>query len=384
MPYQQPNYSVRNIIAKHWDIFKLTHSSELRSYQSEAIDKMIRCGDHSKGFFVYYCDDCDEHYTTHYRCNSRACNRCGKFYADEWAEKVGKKVFNKVHRHMTFTVPADLRPILKDRWDLIKVMSDSVCGTIKRVMLKSINHSLTPAIVTVIHPFGNDIKFHPHIHSLVAEGGLNDKNGWRDITYFHHELLRKIWQDILLTNLTKVIVREPYSLERLNLLSSMYDQYPNGFVVDYGGGRKRIKSKKGVARYIGRYLRHLAISDRRIEHYDGKNITFWYEDKKDVKHYVTLPVEEFIKRLIQHIPPKHFKMVRYYGLYNRKDVKKNRFKMKQETIYDTIKRVNYSKHAIRCPKCRKWLEPIEYIPAYSDTGPPKKEVFGEKLADWIR
>jgi len=382
--YNQPKYSIRNIMAEHWNIFKLTYSSELKSYQVEAIERMLKCGDSSKGFFVYYCDDCDEHYTTHYRCNSRACNRCGKFYADEWAEKVGKKVFNKVHRHMTFTIPADLRPIFRDRWDLIKVMSDSVYATIKRVMLKSSNQELIPALVSVIHPFGNDIKFHPHIHSLVAEGGLNSRKEWKDFTYFPHKLLRKTWQDMLITNVAMVIRKEPYSLDKLNLIYSMYDQYPNGFVVDYGGKRKRIKSKKKVARYIGRYLRHLAISNRRIEYYDGKNITFWYEDKKHIKHYITLTVEEFILRLIQHIPPKNFKMVRHYGLYNRKNVKKNRIKMKQETISESIKRINGSNHTIRCPKCKKLLEPIEYIPAYSDNGPPKEEVFGEKLTDWIR
>ena len=189
---------------------------------------------------------------------------------------------------------------------------------------------------------------------------------------------------MLITNVAMVIRKEPYSLDKLNLIYSMYDQYPNGFVVDYGGKRKRIKSKKKVARYIGRYLRHLAISNRRIEYYDGKNITFWYEDKKHIKHYITLTVEEFILRLIQHIPPKNFKMVRHYGLYNRKNVKKNRIKMKQETISESIKRINGSNHTIRCPKCKKLLEPIEYIPAYSDNGPPKEEVFGEKLTDWIR
>jgi hypothetical protein len=96
--------SIRNTIAEHWDIFKLNHSSELKPYQIEAIEKMHRCGDSKHGFFVYYCDDCDEHYTTHYRCNSGACNRCGKLYADEWAENIGKKVFNKVHRHMTYSI----------------------------------------------------------------------------------------------------------------------------------------------------------------------------------------------------------------------------------------------------------------------------------------
>ena len=58
---------------------------------------------------------------------------------------------------MTFTIPADLRPIFEDRRDLIKAMPDSVYATIKRVMLKSAGQELIPALVSVIHPFGNDI-----------------------------------------------------------------------------------------------------------------------------------------------------------------------------------------------------------------------------------
>ena len=78
---------------------------------------MLLCGDPGRGFFVYYCGDCYEHYIAHYRCNGRVCNRCGKFCADEWAEKVGGRVFGKVHRRMTFTISEDLRPLFKDRWD---------------------------------------------------------------------------------------------------------------------------------------------------------------------------------------------------------------------------------------------------------------------------
>lgn len=372
-------YSVRNILSEQWALFKITHS-ELKSYQTEAIDKMLSCGDAGKGFFIYYCDTCDKHYTTHYRCNSRACNRCGKFYADEWAEKVGKKTFNKVHRHMTFTIPEDLRPLFRNRWDLIKVMSDSVCETIRLVMQKSSHQELTPALVAVIHPFGKDLKFHPHIHTLVAEGGLNCRGEWKDFTYFHHETLRKTWQDTLIKRLTIITEKETDSLERLNLLDGMHEAYPNGFVVDYGGGRKRSKSKKWISRYIGRYLRHLPISDRRIEHYDSRQVTFWHETEKNNRRHVTLTVEEFLNRLIQHIPPKSFKMVRYYGLYNRKDLKKNKIRMKQETITETIERINYSKRSIKCPTCGKRLEPIEYF----RKPPPKEEIFGEKLTDWIR
>ncbi|MEI3182350.1 MAG: transposase, partial [Lachnospiraceae bacterium] len=73
-----------------------------------------------------------------------------------------------------------------------------------------------------------------------------------------------------------------------------------------------------VIKYIGRYLGRPVIALKRIDSYDGENVTFHYnrhEDNAYVKR--TIPAIEIIKLLIQHIPEKHFKMIRYYGLYAR-------------------------------------------------------------------
>jgi len=52
--------------------------------------------------------------------------------------------------------------------------------------------------------------------------------------------------------------------------------------------------------------------------YDGVFVTFHYNRHKDEKYVEeTLPAMDFIKRLIRHIPEKHFKMIRYGGIYVR-------------------------------------------------------------------
>ena len=73
-----------------------------------------------------------------------------------------------------------------------------------------------------------------------------------------------------------------------------------------------------VAKYIGRYLGRPVIATSRIDSYDGENVTFHYNRHEDDQLVVeTIPVMDFIARLIQHIPEKHFKQIRYYGLYAR-------------------------------------------------------------------
>jgi len=71
-----------------------------------------------------------------------------------------------------------------------------------------------------------------------------------------------------------------------------------------------------TVRYIGRYTKRPVLAQTRIKHYDGQSVTFEYQDKTEKIHKITtLPVEEFISRLIRHIPDKHFRQIRYYGLY---------------------------------------------------------------------
>ncbi len=65
-----------------------------------------------------------------------------------------------------------------------------------------------------------------------------------------------------------------------------------------------------VIKYIGRYLGRPAIATSRIDRYDGENVTFHYNRHEDDAYVEeTIPVMDFIKRLIRHIPEKHFKMI---------------------------------------------------------------------------
>ncbi len=60
------------------------------------------------------------------------------------------------------------------------------------------------------------------------------------------------------------------------------------------------------------------IATKRIDKYDGENVTFHYNRHEDEKLIVeTIPALEFMERLVQHIPEKNFKMIRYYGIYAR-------------------------------------------------------------------
>ena len=127
------------------------------------------------------------------------------------------------------------------------------------------------------------MKFHPHLHVLTNY----------DINF--NCKFNKLWRKII--------------LHSLNLTSN---KYYYGYYV----WSDNIKSNN-IAKYIGRYVRHPAIANSRITEYNKRGISFFYKDAKGSNVLVRKSVRDFITCLIQHIPPKQFKMIRYYGHYNR-------------------------------------------------------------------
>ena len=94
---------------------------------------------------------------------------------------------------------------------------------------------------------------------------------------------------------------------------NLYKHCPNGF---YVYAKPTLTNNQDVLKYIGRYLGRPVIASSRIDNYDGEFVTFHYNRHEDNKLITeTVSAVDFIKKLIIHIPEKHFKLIRYYGIY---------------------------------------------------------------------
>jgi len=152
---------------------------------------------------------------------------------------------------------------------------------------------------------------------LVTEGALDNKKEWVSSGYIPYEYLRKSWQKVVLDLVKKWF---PGNQKVNELVNDLYQRYPKGFYVN---AEKKITNAKGVARYIGRYLARPAIAEYRIVEYDGDTVHYWYEDHRTGKRVdKKIPVYRFIFEILQHVPPKHFRMVGRYGLYSRRSHRK--------------------------------------------------------------
>lgn len=280
-------------------------------YVMENIDKMINCGDPSFGGAMYGCSHCAELKFVPFRCHSRFCPTCGNKYAMERTTSMSFKLINAQHRHCVFTIDEDLRSFFFSDRSLLNCLFHAVSSVILRMfhnMNKSKNY--TPRFIMVLHTFGRDLKWNPHIHCILSEGGFSDDCFWKNVSHFNYTFLRNAFRTALLNELEK---RLGSSFKKTKALC--YKKNKSGFYVYAKPNRC---DPSAVAKYIGRYLGRPVIATSRIDKYDGEYVTFHYNRHEDDAYVEeTVPAMDFIKKLIQHIPEKHFKMIRYGGIYAR-------------------------------------------------------------------
>lgn len=308
LPKHESGWTFKRIVrdGDNWEKYKEEYVEDVTEDQLREVEKMLGCGDPKHGFATHICLDCGEEKRVAFSCKSRICSSCGKRHADEWSEDLSSRLWNVTHRHITFTLPSELWPLLEENASWRKELFGAADATLKKVM----DHQA--GMVVTLHPYGKDLKVNYHLHVLVTEGGMGKYGKWKAQTFINYKTLRRVWQYEILSRLGKVM---PESGEKRRLINELYTRYGEGFYVH---AEPRVKDGKGIGRYIGRYLRHPAIADSRIVAYDGEEVTFEYKEKvygKKVSREQTLPVLEFMHGVIRHIPPKQFKMVRYYGLY---------------------------------------------------------------------
>ena len=300
---------LQKIFTDHYEEIKYTLHP--RKTEMENIDKMIHCGDPSFGGAIYGCPHCGKLKFVPFRCHSRFCPTCGNLYSMQRSTSMSFKLLHVSHRHCVFTIDEQLRDFFLNDRSLLDCLFHSVNSVVSRMFSKQ-NKSLnfTPGFIMVLHTFGRDLKWNPHIHCLISEGGFSDNCFWRNINHFNYTFLRYSFRTALLNEM-EAKIGPSFKIVK----SLCYREHKEGF---YVYAKSKRCDPKTVVKYIGRYLGRPVIATSRIDKYDGDFVTFHYNRHEDDSYVQeTIPVMDFIKRLIRHIPEKHYKMIRYGGIYAR-------------------------------------------------------------------
>jgi hypothetical protein len=231
------------------------------------------------------------------------------------------------HHHIVMTLPKYLRK-------LSKMNKDKIHDVLFRVSAKIIkdwfleNKNIQVGIVSVLHTAGSDLKYHPHIHMIVSRGGR--KKGTSQFISIKGEYLCP--QRELGKNLKSIMIKELcrlYREENLIIYKKLKTEVDLRKWLESGKEKhwivsiqKPLDDINQIVGYVGRYTKRACMSEYKLKEITP-NIVFEFNDYKNtprgqapVKGIVSLNPVQFLDKLLQHVPNKNYKMVRYFGLYN--------------------------------------------------------------------
>jgi len=313
--------SIRRIFLcrRAWLVFWAANILLLRWAIVWNVARMLLCRT-GWGHKEYRCPRCKTTRRVPHTCKSRFCSSCGKAAVDRWVETTLSSILDVPYQHLVFTIPQELRDwIRKNRNPALNALFRAVKDTL---LLWTRQRGYRPGLILVLHTFGADLKWNSHIHVIITCGGLSrDETRWIENRFLPWQCLKPMVRYAFLEELKKLFkageLKPPpahkgiRSYESFNSYLTQF--YKKEWYVHLG---KSLESADFTVRYVGRYGKRPVIAESRITAFDGVSVTFEYRDRATGENTsLTLPVQEFIGRLVMHIPDRNFRCLRHAGLF---------------------------------------------------------------------
>jgi hypothetical protein len=298
--------SLAEVLRLYWPQYERQFGSALLASHRRAVQAILSCRTPALGGQVYRCADCRKDHFVYHSCNHRACPQCGKADAAEWVEQQKRKLLPVPYYLITFTVPEGLRRWLRSHQkEGYKVLLRQSAASLQDVAARPKYLGAELGVLSVLHTWGRQLQFHPHVHCVVPAGGLRaDRLRWLQPPSPDFFLPQNVLAARFRTRLKAALLNAPDSAA---IDGSVWSQK---WVVDVqpaGSGQTAIK-------YLAAYVCHTALGSQRILHADNGRITFKYKDSADQQwHTLCLTATEFLRRFLQHVLPKGFQRIRYFG-----------------------------------------------------------------------
>jgi len=275
----------------------------------KVIDAITGCRTQSCGMAVYQCDKCHSSHSVFRSCGNRHCPACQNHKTQTWLQWQSKRQLPGHHFMITFTVPEQLRRFIRSNQRICyAALFKASADTLKKLSAdaKYVGGDL-PGFFGVLHTWGRQLQYHPHIHYIVPGGALSKKeNTWhcsRIDFYLPVRALSKIFKAKFCDEMKKAA-----------LLSSIPADV---WTTDWNVNCQPVGSSRHSVRYLAPYVFKVAISNSRIVKVKDRKVFFTYKKShSNRRRIMTFDVMEFLRRFLQHALPTGFMKVRYYGFLN--------------------------------------------------------------------
>ena len=311
------------------DIFRRAGPAFREAFQGRMLPSHLRamkaivlCRTPALGGSVYACDTCDAVDYSYHSCRNRHCPKCQDDRAQSWLERLRSRLLPCDHYLLTFTLPAELRTLARSHQRLFYGILLREAATAVHILAADPQWvGGRVAILAVLHTWSRTLAYHPHVHLLVTAGGLSpDGAAWikpaNPRFLFPGYALSKIFRAKVRDALIRAVLEQETD-------PHLWDKHKPwvAHVQQIGNGQR-------AALYLSRYVYRVALANHRIERFEHGRVTFRYTHARTRQtRHMTLPASDFIARFLQHVLPRRFTKIRYYGLFSpasRKDLDRAR------------------------------------------------------------
>ena len=371
--------SLQTILLHEYEQLRKVYHLPLRVVR--AAEALMGCRTAAMGGRLEYCPEGHQERILFNSCQHRFCPRCGYVAAARWLEKMKALLIACPYHHVTFTLPPSLHALwIYNREAMMDLFFKVVRDTLFTLLADPKYGGLLPGMVCSLHTWGRSIPLHPHIHCLVTAGGLVCGLMWahaKKSTLLPYEVVKRFYRGKMIGEIKEALkrgqLRLPPGVSRETMESTLNKLSQVKWNVEIS---EQYAHGNGVIEYLSRYIRGTPIKNQQILSYDSKNVAFQYKDHRDDREKVmTLPAVEFLRRLLQHVPPAKKKTVRYFGLYaesNRALLNKGRAAMGQE-VYEAPEPPTWETLWRGLPEEKPNLCPICHRPLILGRRIPKRE-----------
>jgi hypothetical protein len=275
--------------------------------QYAAMQAIEQCRTEALGGHVYGCPSCGTKRYSYHSCRNRHCPICQHDATQAWLSRQQELLLPVPYFLITFTLPAELRDVAyRHQRSLYNLLFRASAAALMELARDPRFLGAQIGMLGVLQTWTRDLRYHPHVHYLVPGGGLAaDGQTWLTAktdflvhvkplaALFRAKLRAALRQTALWSEIPAAAWQQPW-------------------VVDC----RPVGTARAALRYLAPYIFRVALSNNRIVRVADGQVTFRYTvGESGQTAYCTLPVREFLRRFLQHILPKGFVKVRYYGLF---------------------------------------------------------------------
>ena len=328
---KRPPFEVADIIRRSGRRFVDRYQDSLTWPQVKVLRAIERCRTAALGGHRDQCDRCGHQATVFNSCRNRHCPKCQTNARNRWLAARQRELLPADYFHLVFSVSHALVPLMwQNKKLLFALLFDASAATLLEVAADPKHLGAEIGFLSVLHTWGQTLQPHPHVHCVVPGGGLSpDHRRWirsRNHFFLPVKVLSKVFRGKFVAGLRRAFRHRklvfhgscrPLAHEKA-FSAFLRTLFRENWVVH---AKQPFGGPEHVLHYLARYTHRVAISNHRLTEVTDADVTFRW---KDYAHHsklrtMALSHEEFLRRFLQHVLPRGFPRIRYFGfLANRR------------------------------------------------------------------